>query len=61
MQAEGLEAKVTILLGDYRSLPIPNVLYDKIVAIEMTESSGNEGLENFWQRIDLMLKEKSRI
>ncbi|KAH8427085.1 SAM-dependent methyltransferase [Aspergillus melleus] len=57
----GLNNKITVLLCDYRSLPVPEVPYDKFVAIEMFEANLNEDLEVIWGVVDRMLKKEGGI
>ncbi|RAL11736.1 cyclopropane-fatty-acyl-phospholipid synthase [Aspergillus homomorphus CBS 101889] len=56
VQALGLQHKITVLLCDYRLLPVPDVPYDKIIAIEMMEAMGDHELETFWETVDKFLK-----
>ncbi|PYI15990.1 cyclopropane-fatty-acyl-phospholipid synthase [Aspergillus violaceofuscus CBS 115571] len=56
VRALGLEEKVTVLLCDYRLLPVPEVPYDKIVAVEMMEAMGDHELQTFWETVDKLLK-----
>ncbi|KAI9035902.1 cyclopropane-fatty-acyl-phospholipid synthase [Aspergillus affinis] len=57
----GLCDKITVLLCDYRSLPVPEVPYDKFIAIEMFEANLNEDLEVIWGVVDRMLKKEGGI
>lgn len=54
--AAGLSDKIDVLLMDYRALPIPKVLYDKVVSIEMLEAVGREYLETYFGCIHRLLK-----
>ena len=54
--AAGFEDRIEVLLMDYRALPIPKVLYDKIVSIEMLEAVGREYLETYFTCIHRLLK-----
>ncbi|KAG9243948.1 Mycolic acid cyclopropane synthetase-domain-containing protein [Calycina marina] len=54
--AAGFEDKIEVLLVDYRRLPIPEVLYDKVVSIEMLEAVGAEYLETYFTCIHKLLK-----
>jgi len=53
--AEGFSSKITVLFRDYRELPVPNVLYDKIVSIEMVEHVGPQFLETYFGIVDSLL------
>ncbi|RAK81866.1 cyclopropane-fatty-acyl-phospholipid synthase [Aspergillus fijiensis CBS 313.89] len=61
VRALGLEEKVTVLLCDYRLLPVPEVPYDKIVAVEMMEAMGDHELQTFWETVDRFLKPEGGI
>jgi cyclopropane-fatty-acyl-phospholipid synthase len=54
--ATGFADKIEVLLMDYRALPIPKILYDKVVSIEMLEAVGREYLETYFQCIHRLLK-----
>lgn len=54
--AAGFEDRIEVLLMDYRALPVPKVLYDKIVSIEMLEAVGREYLETYFTCIHRLLK-----
>jgi cyclopropane-fatty-acyl-phospholipid synthase len=54
--AAGFTDKIEVLLMDYRALPIPKVLYDKVVSIEMLEAVGREYLETYFRCIHRLLK-----
>lgn len=57
--AAGLSDKITVLLTDYRSLPVPTTekeKFDKIVSIEMLEAVGAEFLSTYFRCIDAQLK-----
>lgn len=54
--AAGFEDRIEVLLMDYRALPIPKVLYDKVVSIEMLEAVGREYLETYFGCIHGLLK-----
>jgi len=56
ISAAGFEDRIEVLLMDYRALPIPKVLYDKIVSIEMLEAVGREYLETYFTCIHRLLK-----
>lgn len=51
--AAGLEAKVTLLLEDYRDL---SGSYDKLVSIEMIEAVGHQYLETYFAKCSALLK-----
>ncbi|PLB46301.1 cyclopropane-fatty-acyl-phospholipid synthase [Aspergillus steynii IBT 23096] len=61
IEEAGLGEKITVLLCDYRSLPVPEVPYDKFVAIEMIEANLNEDLEVIWGVVDRMLKREGGL
>ncbi|KAE8450390.1 hypothetical protein EG329_006464 [Mollisiaceae sp. DMI_Dod_QoI] len=54
--AAGLSDRIEVLLMDYRALPTPKVLYDKVVSIEMLEAVGKEYLETYFGCIHRLLK-----
>jgi cyclopropane-fatty-acyl-phospholipid synthase len=54
--AAGMTDKIEVLLMDYRALPTPKVLYDKVVSIEMLEAVGKEYLETYFGCIHRLLK-----
>ncbi|CAG8954678.1 hypothetical protein HYFRA_00004600 [Hymenoscyphus fraxineus] len=54
--AAGFSDKIEVLLMDYRALPTPKVLYDKIISIEMLEAVGREYLETYFGCIHRLLK-----
>jgi len=54
--AAGFADRIEVLLMDYRALPIPRVLYDKVVSIEMLEAVGKEYLETYFGCINQLLK-----
>lgn len=54
--AAGMSDKIEVLLMDYRALPIPKVLYDKVISIEMLEAVGAEYLETYFSCIHRLLK-----
>lgn len=57
----GLGQKITVLLCDYRSLPIPETPYDKLIAIESLECCAAEELNVFYRRADELLKQDGGI
>jgi cyclopropane-fatty-acyl-phospholipid synthase len=57
----GFEDHITVLLCDYRALPTPEVLYDKVVSIEMLEAVGKEYLTAYFQCVDKLLKPNGGI
>ena len=61
--AAGLQDKITVLLCDYRSLPVPpeHEKYDKAVSIEMLEAVGAEFLETYFRCIDRLLKSEGGV
>ena len=54
--AEGFSDRINVLLCDYRQIPMPNELYDRIVSIEMIEHVGPRYLETYFGVIDRLLK-----
>lgn len=54
--AAGFADKIEVLLMDYRALPTPKVLYDKVISIEMLEAVGREYLETYFNCIHRLLK-----
>jgi len=63
IRAAGLQDKITVLLCDYRSLPVPAEAdkYDKAVSIEMLEAVGAEYLETYFRCIDNLLKSEGGV
>lgn len=59
--AAGFAENIKVLLMDYRALPVPKVLYDKVVSIEMLEAVGREYLETYFASVDKMLKKDGGI
>jgi cyclopropane-fatty-acyl-phospholipid synthase len=54
--AAGFTDKIEVMLMDYRALPTPKVLYDKVISIEMLEAVGREYLETYFGCIHRLLK-----
>jgi cyclopropane-fatty-acyl-phospholipid synthase len=54
VKAEGLEQQVTILLEDYRNL---SGSFDKIVSVEMLETTGPRYLDTYFQKCHELLKQ----
>jgi cyclopropane-fatty-acyl-phospholipid synthase len=54
--AAGLADRIEVLFMDYRALPTPKVLYDKVISIEMLEAVGKEYLETYFSCIHRLLK-----
>ncbi|KAH8678893.1 Mycolic acid cyclopropane synthetase-domain-containing protein [Tricladium varicosporioides] len=54
--AAGFADRIEVKLMDYRALPTPKVLYDKIISIEMLEAVGREYLETYFSCIHRLLK-----
>lgn len=52
----GLSDRITVLLMDYRALPVPEQPYDKIISIEMLEAVGKEFLSTYFACIHRLLK-----
>jgi cyclopropane-fatty-acyl-phospholipid synthase len=63
IRAAGLQDKITVLLCDYRSLPVPAEAdkYDKAVSIEMLEAVGAEYLQTYFRCIDTLLKTEGGV
>ncbi|KAF2494280.1 methoxy mycolic acid synthase 1 [Lophium mytilinum] len=60
--ALNLSHKITVLLTDYRDLPVPaDGPYDKIVSIEMLEAVGREFLGVYFGVIDKLLKKEGGV
>jgi len=57
----GCQGQVTVLLCDYRALPVPAQRFDKVVSIEMAEHIGREFLETYFACVDRYLKPKGGI
>lgn len=58
-----LQDKITVLLCDYRDLPVPpeGKKYDKVVSIEMLEAVGAEYLETYFRCVDNLLKSEGGV
>jgi cyclopropane-fatty-acyl-phospholipid synthase len=54
--AAGFTDNIEVLLMDYRALPTPRLLYDKVISIEMLEAVGREYLETYFGCIHRLLK-----
>ena len=54
--AAGFTDSIEVMLMDYRALPTPKVLYDKVISIEMLEAVGREYLETYFGCIHRLLK-----
>jgi cyclopropane-fatty-acyl-phospholipid synthase len=52
----GFTDRIEVLLMDYRALPVPSTLYDKIISIEMLEAVGQEYIGTYFACIDRLLK-----
>jgi cyclopropane-fatty-acyl-phospholipid synthase len=59
--AAGYAEKIEVKLMDYRSLPTPNIMYDKVVSIEMLEAVGREYLKTYFSVVDRVLKKDGGI
>lgn len=57
----GLSDRIEVLLMDYRTLPVPQEPYDKIVSIEMLEAVGKEFLSTYFACIHRLLKKNGGI
>ncbi|KAI9848082.1 MAG: hypothetical protein M1837_001184 [Sclerophora amabilis] len=61
INAAGLADHIDVILCDYRALPTPKVLYDKVVSIEMLEAVGREYLQTYFACVDRLLKPQGGI
>jgi cyclopropane-fatty-acyl-phospholipid synthase len=61
IRAAGLSDRIDVKLIDYRALPVPDALYDKIVSIEMLEAVGQEFLATYFASVDRLLKKDGGI
>jgi cyclopropane-fatty-acyl-phospholipid synthase len=61
IQAEGFQDRIEVMLMDYRALPVPDTLYDKIVSIEMLEAVGREFLGTYFACVNRLLKKDGGI
>jgi cyclopropane-fatty-acyl-phospholipid synthase len=61
IEAAGFSDRITVLLTDYRALPVPENRYDKIISIEMLEAVGQEFLGTYFGCIDRLLKKDGGI
>jgi len=59
--AAGFSDRISVRLQDYRSLPVPEKPYDKIVSIEMLEAVGKEYLGTYFDCIEKFLKKDGGI
>ena len=59
--AAGFASSITVLLCDYRELPTPKVLFDKVVSIEMLEAVGSEFLVTYFECVNRLLKPKGGV
>ena len=59
--AAGFSDRIKVILCDYRRLPTPEVLYDKVVSIEMVEHVGQQYLETYFGTVDRLLKPEGGI
>lgn len=59
--AAGFSDKIEVKLMDYRALPTPATLYDKVVSIEMLEAVGKEYLQTYFAMINRVLKKDGGI
>ncbi|KAK4108448.1 cyclopropane-fatty-acyl-phospholipid synthase [Canariomyces notabilis] len=53
--------RIQVLLADYRELPVPETLYDKIISIEMLEAVGREYLGTYFSCVNRLLKREGGI
>lgn len=61
IKAAGFSDKITVLVLDYRMLPIPETPYDKIISCEMIEAVGEKFLSTYFARVDKLLKKDGGI
>ncbi|KAK3398828.1 Mycolic acid cyclopropane synthetase-domain-containing protein, partial [Sordaria brevicollis] len=61
IKAAGLADRITVLVLDYRMLPIPETPYDKIISCEMIEAVGEKFLSTFFERVDKLLKKDGGV
>ncbi|BFZ56644.1 hypothetical protein PYCC9005_003691 [Savitreella phatthalungensis] len=59
--AAGFTDRIDVKLCDYRSLPVPEKPYDKVVSIEMIEAVGKEYLSTYFECVDKLLKKEGGI
>jgi len=59
--SQGFSGKTKVLFCDYRELLVLNVLYDKIVSIEMVEHVGLQYLETCFRTVDRLLNAENGI
>ena len=60
--AAGFSERISVLLCDYRALPVPKKgLYDKVVSIEMLEAVGREYLDTYFECVNRLLKPQGGI
>lgn len=57
----GFEDQIEVMLMDYRSLPVPEQPYDKIISIEMLEAVGREFLGTYFACVNRLLKKNGGI
>lgn len=58
---EGFGNKINVLFLDYRELPVPKVLYDKIVSIEMVEHVEPQFPKTYFGIVDRLLNAENGI
>lgn len=62
IEAAGYSDRITVLLCDYRALPMPDHgFYDKLVSIEMLEAVGREFLQTYFDCVNRLLKPQGGI
>lgn len=57
----GLSHRIEVKFMDYREIPVPAKLYDKIVSIEMVECVGEDHLAVYFGCVDKLLKRDGGI
>lgn len=59
--AAGFSDRIDVKLCDYRNMPTPEVLFDKVVSIEMIEAVGKEYLATYFECVDRLMKKDGGI
>ena len=61
IEKAGYSDRIDVKLCDYRNLPVPDVLFDKVVSIEMIEAVGREYLATYFECVDKLMKKDGGI
>jgi cyclopropane-fatty-acyl-phospholipid synthase len=61
IKAAGLDARISILLCDYRQAPKPAGGYDRVVSVEMLEHVGDSFMNKYFECISNLLRKDGGI